>query len=140
MTSLKLFVLSIVAFAALDTVWLGYVMSNFYKQWLGPLARLNADGSFNINFAAAIGVYLLLAAGVVFFVLPRVSGMDPVSIFMYGALMGLIVYGVYDLTNAATLTRWPLNLILADVAWGAFATGVTTYAVSYLGKLFGWLV
>lgn len=139
MTTIKLFVLSMVVFAFLDAIWLGYVMTNFYKTWFGPLARLNADGSFNINFIAAVLVYVLLAAGVVFFVLPRVSGMNPIFVFLFGALMGLIVYGVYDLTNAATLTRWPLNLILADMAWGAFATGMTAYVVSHLGKMFHWI-
>ena len=139
MTSLKLFFLSVVVFAFLDAIWLGYVMSSRYKAWLGPLARHNPDGSLNINFAAAICVYLLLAAAMVFFVLPRTAGLPPLSIFLIGAFMGLIIYGVYDFTNAATLSRWPLSLILADVAWSAFATGVTAYAVTHLGKMFGWL-
>lgn len=125
-----------VVFAFLDTIWLGYVMTSKYKEWFGPLARLNADGTFNINFAAAVLVYVLLGAAMVFFVLPRTAGLSPVSIFLVGAGMGLIIYGVYDLTNAATLTRWPLNLILADMAWGAFATGMTAYVVSHLGKMF----
>ena len=100
---------------------------------------LNADGSLNVNFIAAVFVYVLLAAGMVFFVLPRVAGANQLQVFLYGALMGLIVYGVYDLTNAATLTRWPLNLILADTAWGMFATGMTAYVVSFLGKMFHWM-
>ncbi len=139
MTTAKLFVLAMVVFAFLQSMWLGYIMSNRYNEWLGPLARLNADGSFNVNFVAAVGVYILLAAAVVFFVLPRTVGGGPLMIFMFGALMGLIIYGVYDLTNAAMLTHWPLNLILADVAWGALATGLTALVVTNLGKMFHWL-
>ncbi len=136
MTTVKLFILSIVVCAFLDAIWLGYVMTNRYKEWFGTLARLNPDGSLNINFIAAILVYVLLAAGMVFFVLPRTVGLSSLSVFLFGALMGLIVYGVYDLTNAATLTRWPLSLILADMAWGTFATGMTAYVVSNLGRMF----
>lgn len=139
MTTAKLFVLALVVFAFLDTIWLGYIMSSKYKEWFGALARLNPDGSFNINFVAAVGVYILLAAAVVFFVLPRTVGGGPLIVFLFGALMGLIIYGVYDLTNAATLVRWPLNLILADVAWGALATGLTALVVTNLGKMFHWL-
>ncbi len=139
MTTAKLFVLAMVVFAFLDSIWLGYVMSSRYKEWLGPLARLNTDGSFNINFVAAVGVYILLAAAVVFFVLPKTAGSGPFMVFLFGALMGLIVYGVYDLTNAATLTSWPLNLILADVAWGALATALTSLVVTNLGRMFHWL-
>lgn len=127
-----------VVFAFLDYIWIGYVMQSTYKAWFGPLARLNADGSFNINYLAALGVYVLLAAAVVHFVLPQAAG-NTMLAFLFGALMGLIIYGVYDLTNAATLVRWPLNLILADVAWGTFATGMTAYVVTQLSKMFGWM-
>ncbi len=140
MTTAKLFVLSMVVFAFLDAIWLGYVMTSRYKEWLGPLARLNADGSFNINFIAAVGVYILLASAIVFFVLPVLgSSSGAAKIFFYGALMGLIIYGVYDLTNAATLTRWPISLIVADMAWGALATGMTALVVTNLGKMFSWI-
>lgn len=128
-----------VVFAFLDAIWIGYIMKSTYIRLMGPLANLNPDGSFNINFIAAVGVYVLLAAAMVFFVLPRATGLSPLMVFLTGALMGLIVYGVYDLTNAATLTRWPLDLILVDVAWGAFATGTTAYVVSSLAKMFHWM-
>jgi uncharacterized membrane protein len=139
MTTAKLLLLAMVVFAFLDAVWLGYVMTSKYKEWFGPLARLNADGSFNINFVAAVGVYILLAVAIVFFVLPVVAQGGPAKVFAYGALMGLIVYGVYDLTNAATLIRWPLTLIIADVAWGTIATGLTALVTTNLGKMFHWL-
>ncbi len=139
MKNAKLFVLAMVVFAFLDSIWLGYVVSNLYADWLGPLARLNADGSFNINFVAAIGVYILLAASIVFFVIPRAAGGEPLKVFAFGALMGLIIYGVYDLTNAATLTSWPLVLIIADVAWGTIATALTALVVTNLGKMFRWI-
>ncbi len=138
MTTAKLFVLSMVVFAFLDAIWIGYVMSSTYKGLLGPLARLNADGTFNINYIAAVGVYVLLAAAVVFFVLPR-AGLSPFSVFLFGALMGLIIYGVYDLTNAATLVHWPLKFIVFDIAWGTFATGLTALVVTNIGKMFHWL-
>ncbi len=128
-----------VIFAFLDGIWIGYLMLNRYKEWIGSLASLNADGSFNINFIAAVLVYVCLAAGIVFFVLPRTSGLSTLGVFFTGAFLGLIIYGVYDLTNAATLSRWPLNLVLTDIAWGAFATGITSYVVTNLGKMFGWI-
>jgi uncharacterized membrane protein len=139
MSSAKLFALSMVIFAFLDSIWIGQIMANRYKEWIGALARLNADGSSNINFMAAVGVYALLAAAIVFFVLPRSGGKQPHTVFLFGALMGCIIYGVYDLTNAATLSEWPLSLILADMAWGTIATGLTALVVTNLGKMFRWV-
>lgn len=126
-------------FAVLDIVWIGYFFSEKYKALMGPLARLNADGSFNINFLAAFGVYVLLAAAMTLFVIPRISGESIGYAFLIGALMGLIIYGVYDLTNAATLTRWPLNLIIADMAWGTVATGIVAAVVNTVSQYFHWL-
>jgi len=40
------------------------------------------------------------------------------------ALLGLVVYGVYDFTNYSTLRDWPLTLALVDTAWGAVASAL----------------
>jgi len=45
-----------------------------------------------------------------------------------GALFGLCAYATYDLTNLATLDRWPAVVTAADLAWGAFATGLVAAA------------
>jgi uncharacterized membrane protein len=138
MNTLKVFITSMALFAFLDAIWIGYVMSNQYREWIGTLARLNADGSWNINFVAAVGVYILLAAAIVLFLVPRVTGLSLPMVFVYGLALGAITYGIYDLTNAATLIRWPLALILGDVAWGAFVTGVVSVVTVHLARMFGW--
>ena len=40
-----------------------------------------------------------------------------------GALLGLVAYATYDLTNQATLRGWPWRVTLADLCWGTFVTG-----------------
>jgi uncharacterized membrane protein len=47
----------------------------------------------------------------------------------HGALFGLIVYGVYDFTNLATLRHYPVQLAVVDVAWGTLASALCTIAV-----------
>ena len=41
------------------------------------------------------------------------------------ALLGATVYGVYELTNHATLDKWPIWMVVVDTLWGAalFAAG-----------------
>ncbi|NCA95241.1 MAG: DUF2177 family protein, partial [Epsilonproteobacteria bacterium] len=43
----------------------------------------------------------------------------------------------YDLTNFATLKKWPLNVTLADIAWGSFLSTATSISVYYLAVLMG---
>ena len=124
--TIKLAALGAVAFMVLDGVWLGLLMKNFYREQLAPIVRL-ADGGLAPNWPAAFAVYILLGTGIALFVVPRASTVPSAAAF--GALFGLIVYGVYDFTNYATLRQWPFALTLADVAWGAFATAAAATAV-----------
>src|SRR3954468_5538284 len=113
--TIKLAAAGAVAFMVLDAVWLGLVVKNFYRQQLAPIVRL-ADGGIAPNWPAALVVYALLGTGIALFVIPRAS--TPSSAAGFGALLGLVVYGVYDFTNYSTLRQWPFVLTIADVAWG----------------------
>src|SRR4029079_14786626 len=96
-------------------------MSTFCGAHLRRSLRL-ADGGIAPNWPAAFVVYVLLGTGIALFVIPRASTLS--SAAAYGALLGLVVYGVYDFTNYSTLRQWPFALTLADTAWGALATAV----------------
>jgi uncharacterized membrane protein len=105
-----------IAVMALDAVWLGLLMKSFYRRQLEPIVRL-ADGGIAPNWPAAFVVYLLLGIGIAIFVVPRTATVSSAAAF--GALFGLVVYGVYDFTNYSTLRQWPFALTVVDVAWGA---------------------
>jgi len=107
------------AFVVADGLWLGWLMTPFYRQQMAPIARLT-DGGFAPNWPAALMVYVLLGTGIAAFVVPRADDLGSAAV--QGALFGLVVYGVYDFTNLATLRQWPLLLTLVDVAWGTVAT------------------
>lgn len=107
-----------VTFGLLDLLWLGYLMTGFYRAQLQPLARMT-DGAFTPLWVPALLVYALLSIGVAVFVVPRAGTL--VEALTFGALFGLMSFGVYDLTNYATLTHWTMTMTLVDMAWGAFA-------------------
>jgi uncharacterized membrane protein len=119
-------VLGSLAFMVLDGVWLGIVMKGFYRSQLAPIARM-ADGGIAPNWPAALVVYLALGIGIAAFVLPRASTLAAAA--GYGALFGLVVYGVYDFTNFSTLRQWPFVVTLVDVAWGAAASAIASAVV-----------
>jgi len=115
-----------VGFLALDGIWLGLVMSGFYKAQLAPIARMSGGG-FAPNWPAALVVYLLLGAGLALFAVPRAG--SAASAAGYGALLGLIVYGVYDFTNFSTLRQYPFVLAMVDLSWGVTASAICAAAV-----------
>jgi uncharacterized membrane protein len=120
-----------VAFMVLDALWLGVLMKNFYRNQLAPIVRL-ADGGIAPNWPAAFVVYVLLGTGIALFVIPRAPTVSLAAV--YGALFGLVVYGVYDFTNYSTLRQWPFVLTMADVAWGAVASAAAAVVVRLLDR------
>jgi uncharacterized membrane protein len=136
MRDIKIFLAVVPLFLLLDYIWLGNVMKGFYLRELGTLAR--GDGTtINPRLLAAAGVYLALVGGIILFALPRVDPLRPLfSGLLWGALFGITVYAVYDLTNRATLAHWPLKLVVVDICWGGFLCAVVTAFASILrGRL-----
>jgi uncharacterized membrane protein len=124
--TIKIYLLCLPFTLLLDYIWLARLMQGFYVKELGSCARVRGTTIIPVYWAAAI-VYLLLPLGIVLFALPRVDPTNPVaSSLMWGGLFGLVVYGVYDMTNMATLERWPVRMVWIDIGWGCFLCGVTT--------------
>jgi uncharacterized membrane protein len=111
--------LTTLVFGALDALWLGVLMSDFYKRHLGDLAR-RAGPDFDPVWWAAILVYVVLITGVVAFVLPKAHADVPAALG-WGALFGVVTYGTYDLTCQAVIRDWPVIMTAVDIAWGATA-------------------
>jgi uncharacterized membrane protein len=130
---LILIVLTFVVFLLLDLVWLVKISPRFYKKNLG---HLMAD---KVNYVPAIIFYLIFIVGITLFVIgPAYTGGRGWSYaLIYGAIFGLVTYSTYDLTNFATLKKWPLNVTLADIAWGTFLSTATAISVYYLAVLIG---
>lgn len=108
---------ALLAFGILDGLWLGFIARDFYRTQMS--AVIAAD--FNVVPAAIF--YFLYPLGVLFVALTP-SASDWREALIRSALLGLVAYGVYDLTNMATLKAWPLKLALTDIAWGTFMTAV----------------
>lgn len=118
----KLLAIVVPIFLALDLFWLGLIMKDFYARELGDLARRQA-GSLAPRWGAALLVYVLIPIGLVLFAAPH-DGATWASAIGRAALFGLVLYGVYDLTNFAVLEKWTLRMTLADIAWGTTLCGI----------------
>lgn len=133
MFSLKLFLVSFCSFVVLDMLWISQAMAWFYEQEIGKLARYQG-GSLSPLWLPALAVWALIVLGSMVFVLPRVVDASWAHTFAWGALFGLVLYGVYDFTNYALLTDWTLRVTLVDLAWGAFANGVLACLLKFLNS------
>lgn len=129
---IKLYGVTLVAFFAIDMLWLGVIARGFYRKHLGFLMAPAT------NWVAAIIFYLLFILGIVFFVvLPGLAAQSLRVTLLRAALYGLITYATYDLTNLATLKDWPVLLTVVDITWGVVLSTLVSLAGYFAGK---WLL
>ena len=120
---------AVVTFFVIDLLWLGVVARPFYQTQLGHLMRAN------VNWVAAIVFYLVFVTGIVLLVVwPAVERHSLAHALLFGALLGLVTYAAYDLTNLATLEGFPLKVAVVDLVWGMVLCS-TVSAVTYLASL-----
>jgi len=105
-------VLMAMALLALDAIWLTSNMA--YNQSM--IAKLQGQ-PLVIRMVPAGLVYVLILGAVWFFTREAKTVEDAI---VKGGVLGASMYGLYDLTNYATLTNYPLMFALTDMAWGTF--------------------
>jgi uncharacterized membrane protein len=116
------FIVALVVFLALDSIWLTLMAQRLYRPAVGELMREDFD-----VLAAAL-FYLIYIGGLLFFVIAPARHAS--EAWLRGALFGFVAYATYDLTNQATLRVWSWQVTLADLAWGACVTS-TSGLVAY---------
>jgi len=116
---------ALVSFLMLDACWLSLMGPRLYQPALGHLTSPQVDW-----FAAAL-FYLGYVGGLVHFAVQPALGQAGTAL-RRGALLGLMAYATYDLSNQATLRDWPWTLTLLDLTWGGVASGLAAFAAARL--------
>lgn len=114
-----------VLFMVIDAIWLGLIMKDNYRT-----AVYNVQGSaLEIKWLPAIMTYLLMAIAIEFFVLNNNS--IPVDgKWKYGALLGFVIYGIFNGTNNAIFKGWDNKIAIADTLWGTTVFAIVAKIVT----------
>lgn len=130
MPNVVAYVCSMLVFVALDGVWLTLMSERLYRPALGEILATRVD------MPAAAAFYLIYGLGLtVLASRPALKEASPGRAAVNGAVLGLVAYATYDLTNQATLRVWATRLTLADIAWGMVVTTIAALAGYYGGRL-----
>ncbi len=124
---LKPYLAAVLVVGLLDALWLGWLARDFYRDAIG------AQMVEQVRWVPALLFYVgFPAALVALAVYP--DGQPLAMQVARAALVGLVAYGVYDLTNLATLRHWPLRLALADTAWGTLVSTAAGAAAAWVAR------
>ncbi|MBT8068638.1 MAG: DUF2177 family protein [Gammaproteobacteria bacterium] len=109
-----------IPFLIIDAVWIGLFVGGYYRETVGHLLLETP------NFVPAGLFYLAYAAGIVFLaVQPAIAAQKLKTALINGGVLGAIAYGTFTLTNYSVLQGWTIELVVSDILWGTFLTGLS---------------
>lgn len=113
----------------LDFMWIYLYMGKNYQKLIPRIQ----GAAPQYNGVWALVAYSLMVLGLLTFVLPNVDKNRPVETSLeYGAVFGLVVYGIYDATCGAVFKDWDVSLAIVDILWGSFVYFCAAYASSWV--------
>lgn len=121
------FIATFVTMIALDAFWLTLNLQSHTK-----LFESVQQAPLKIRLIPSLLIYILMPAAATYFAINPAKTINEAS--TRGATLGLSMYGLYDLTNYATLKGWTETMVLKDVLWGTTLTGVASAVGFYFRK------
>lgn len=109
----------------LDSMYLSVVK----PRWANMVKNIQGT-EISMRYNSAAGVYLLMSFALYYFIVKQKRSVYD------AALLGLVIYGVFDLTNYALFNKYSLFLGLLDMFWGAFLFGASAYITYVISRFF----
>lgn len=120
---LKLAIILLIIIGIIDIAYLS-IFGKFFNN-----AIIKLQGSkLKIKYIPAILCYLLLMFIIYYFIISKNA--KPREAF----ILGICIYGVYELTNYAILNNWPLEMVFLDTIWGGILFFLTTVCYYKINK------
>ena len=105
------------------------INSQRYKTLFNNINGANNSVPFLKMILSSIACYSLLAFGIYYFAVKERS-------YLNAAILGLVIYGVYDFTNLATIVNFDLTTGLIDITWGTTSSLIVTALSLILAGIF----
>lgn len=115
---IRSFLIVAVAMLIMDALWL-----TFQYSYNASIIKNVQKSVLKMRYVPAALVYLIMPVAVTYLAVFQSRTLQEST--QKGALVGLAMYGVYDLTNLATFDNWTTRMALQDMAWGTFLCSVT---------------
>ena len=114
-----------IVFLLVDFVYLNFLGGYFKNQ----IQKVQGT-PLKVNYLGMALCYIFLIIGLYYFIIkPHRSVQD-------AFLFGLVIYGVYETTSYALLSKWSIFTVFIDTLWGGILFALTTFIINKLKKIF----
>ncbi len=96
------------------------------SKFLSTTVKAVQKSPVSVKYGSVALTYVFMVALLYYFIIkPNRKAMD-------AFYLGIGVYGVYELTNYATLSNWPIMMVIMDTLWGGILFASATCMVKYV--------
>ena len=141
MIRVSIYAIVLATLLVLDALWLLTSKTMYNKM----VSDVQCGRGIRVAMLPALLCYVVLFIGITVYALPLAwrdvrDNSENVwwASFKYGGLFGLVVYGVFNLTNLAIFTEYRWKVALIDMSWGIFVCFLSTLAgcwIMHRGKI-----
>ena len=104
----------------IDMIWIrGF--TSIHKEQLEKVQK----SPLQIDMKAGTLFYVL--AAIAYFEVIKKLAINKEDAFKKGALLGLLMYGTFDITNKTIFKDYTWDYAIKDTLWGTFAMGAASY-------------
>ena len=107
---------TLILFLLLDTFYLQAVKGRF-----SSLIKKIQKSDMDVDLYAAVACYLVMTFGFYYFIVKDNRSIKD------AAILGFVIYAVFDLTNMAIFKHWDITTSLIDAIWGGILFALTRY-------------
>jgi uncharacterized membrane protein len=107
-------------------VFIDFIYLNLIKGYFSKQIELIQTSPIKLHYLAIVMCYIFLVFGLNYFIIQ--SKRSVLDAF----LLGLIIYGVYEMTNKALFSKWSWLTVFIDTLWGGILFALTTYIIRLL--------
>ena len=111
----KIFV-ALIVMISLDFIYL----SNF-KNFFNKLIKSIQKQDIKMNYTGLIATYAVLFMSYYYFIIKKKGTVTDAFI------LGISIYGVYELTNYSLFNNWNMKAVILDTLWGGILFSLTRY-------------
>lgn len=126
MKDIKSFIVIMILYLIIDLPVIGYLNS---KMYVNNFEKITGTKT-NFKKIPAMIAYLILSLSVYYFIIKKKSN----NVSVDSAMLGFVIYGIYNATNLATLNNYSIKVSIVDTLWGSFLTCLISNLSSFILK------
>jgi len=111
-----------------DAIFLGRAVHQFIINTFWDLIT-SQNGSIDMKLWVGLLAWFVIVMIIFIFVLKSGLVHSYQTALWWGAVMGFLMYAMYDLTNLTFLKNYPVSFVMVDIAWGTFLCAAVSLAM-----------